>query len=44
MSPHHEYPIGKQIAAIALIHDVTLVTRKVSDFRGTGVNLKRPFA
>ena len=44
MSPHHEHPIDKQIAAIALIHDLTVVTRNVTDFRGTGVNLKNPFA
>jgi predicted nucleic acid-binding protein len=44
MSPHHEHPIDKQIAAIALIHDLTVVTRNVNDFRGSGVNLKNPFA
>ncbi len=44
MSPHHEHPIDKQIAAIALIHDLTVVTRNVSDFRGTGVSLNNPFA
>jgi len=43
MSPHHQHPIDKQIAAIALIHDLTVVTRNVSDFRGTGVRLKNPF-
>jgi len=44
MSPHHEHPIDKQIAAIALIHDLTVVTRNVDDFHGTGVGLKNPFA
>jgi predicted nucleic acid-binding protein len=44
MSPHHEHPIDKQIAAIALIHDLTVVTRNVNDFRGTGVSLNNPFA
>lgn len=44
MSPHHEHPIDKQIAAIALIHDLTVVTRNVDDFRGTGVGLSNPFA
>jgi len=44
MSPHHEHSIDKQIVAIALIHDLTVVTRNVKDFRGTGVNLKNPFA
>ncbi len=43
MSPHHQHPIDKQIAAIALIHDLTVITRNVDDFRGTGVNLKNPF-
>jgi predicted nucleic acid-binding protein len=44
MSPHPEHPIDKQIAAIALIHDLTVVTRNVDDFRGTGVEIKNPFA
>jgi len=44
MSPHPEHPIDKQIAAIALIHDLTVVTRNVDDFRGTGVGLNNPFA
>jgi toxin FitB len=43
MSPHPQHPIDKQIAAIALIHDLTLVTRNVDDFRGTGVEIKNPF-
>ncbi len=43
MSPHHEHPIDKQIAAIALIHDLTVVTRNTEDFRGTGAKLKNPF-
>ncbi len=43
MSPRHEHPVDKQIAAIALIHDLTVVTRNVDDFRGTGVRLQNPF-
>jgi predicted nucleic acid-binding protein len=43
MSPHHEHPIDKQIAAIALIHDLTVVTRNVDDFRGTGTKTSNPF-
>lgn len=43
MSPHPQHPIDKQIAAIALIHDMTVVTRNVEDFKGTGVRLKNPF-
>lgn len=44
MSPHYQHPIDKQIAAIALIHDLTVVTRNVDDFRGTGVRLNNPFS
>jgi predicted nucleic acid-binding protein len=43
MSPHHEHPIDKQIAAIALIHDLTVVTRNVDDFRGTVTRINNPF-
>lgn len=44
MSPHNQNPIDKQIAAIALIHGQTVVTRNINDFRGTGVELQNPFA
>ena len=44
MSPHHQHPIDKQIAAIALIHDLVVVTRNINDFRGTGVGLNNPFS
>lgn len=43
MSPHPQHPIDKQIAAIALIHNLTVVTRNIDDFRGTGVGLINPF-
>ncbi|MDO8350510.1 MAG: type II toxin-antitoxin system VapC family toxin [Gallionella sp.] len=43
MSPHPEHPIDKQIAAIALIHDLVVVTRNVDDFHGTGVEIVNPF-
>lgn len=43
MSPHPQHPIDKQIAAIALIHDLTVVTRNVDDFSGLGVRLDNPF-
>ena len=43
MSPHRAHPIDKQIAAIALIHDLTVVTRNVDDFRGTGTRIRKSF-
>ncbi|HSW05626.1 type II toxin-antitoxin system VapC family toxin [Aquabacterium sp.] len=42
--PHHESAIDKQIAATALIHDLTLVTRNRQDFAGMGVRLINPFS
>ena len=44
MSPHPEHPIDKQIAAIALIHDLTVITRNDDDFRGTGARTSNPFS
>ncbi len=41
-NPGHE--LDKQIAAVALINDLTLVTRNTSDFQGTGVMLRNPFS
>lgn len=43
MSPNHQHPIDKQIAAIALIYDLKVVTRNLEDFQGTGVELVNPF-
>lgn len=43
MSPHATHPIDKQIAAIALIHGLDVVTRNVDDFSATGVHLLNPF-
>ena len=40
-SPAHE--LDKQIAATALIHGLTVVTRNVADFTGTTVDLLNPF-
>ena len=41
--PHPENPLDKQIAATALIYDLTLVTRNVRHFAATGVKLLDPF-
>lgn len=41
--PHPENALDKQIAATALIHDLTLVTRNLKHFDGTGVNSLNPF-
>lgn len=43
MSPDPAHPVDKQIAAIALIHDLTVVTRNTADFAGTGVRSHDPF-
>jgi predicted nucleic acid-binding protein len=39
----HAHPIDKQIAAIALIYDLTVVTHNVDDFRSTGAAYKKSF-
>ncbi|AMP05637.1 type II toxin-antitoxin system VapC family toxin [Collimonas pratensis] len=44
MSADNQHPIDKQIAAIALIHSMTVVTRNTGDFIGTGVDLINPFS
>jgi toxin FitB len=41
--PHPQNALDKQIAATALTCGLTLVTRNVSDFTGTGVTLLNPF-
>lgn len=41
--PHPEHELDKQIAAIAWVHDLTVVTRNGANFSGTGVSLKNPF-
>ena len=44
MSPQRQQPVVKQIAAIALIHDLTVVTRNTADFQGTGARVHNPFS
>jgi predicted nucleic acid-binding protein len=43
MAPNNQNPVDKQIAAIALAYDLTVVTRNTDDFAGTGVRLLNPF-
>ena len=42
--PHPEHAIDKQLAATALIYDLTLVTRNVADFAGIDMRLLNPFS
>lgn len=41
--PNYENLLDKQIAATALIYDLTVVTRNINDFKGCGVKLLNPF-
>jgi predicted nucleic acid-binding protein len=42
--PNPENPLDKQIAATALIHDLTVVTRNTEHYAPTGAQLLNPFA
>ena len=41
--PHPEHELDKQIAAIALVNDLTVVTRNTPHFESTGTRLVNPF-
>jgi toxin FitB len=41
--PHAESLLDKQIAATALIHDLTVVTRNTAHFESTGAKVLNPF-
>ena len=41
--PNPEHELDKQIAAIALVNSLTVVTRNASHFSGTGVAVLNPF-
>lgn len=43
MASHNQHPIDKQIASIALIHGLDIVTRNSNDFAATGVKVINPF-
>jgi len=43
-APHHENALDKLIAATALIHNLTVVTRDHKDFEKTGVRVLDPFS
>jgi toxin FitB len=42
-APHAEPALDKLIAATAIVHDLTVVTRNVKDFEGTKVKVLNPF-
>lgn len=42
--PHYENALDKQIAATALVNNLTVVTRNIEDFASSNVELLNPFA
>jgi predicted nucleic acid-binding protein len=42
--PNPDHSIDKQVAAIALVNDLTIVTRNTADFEGTGARVMNPFS
>lgn len=43
MASQNQHPVDKQIASIAIIYGINIVTRNISDFAGTGATLINPF-
>jgi predicted nucleic acid-binding protein len=43
MGVNDQHTVDRQIAAIALVYDLTVVTRNTGHFAGTGVRLLNPF-
>jgi hypothetical protein len=43
MAPNNQNAVDKQIAAIALVYNLTVITRNTNDFAGTGARLLNPF-
>ncbi len=43
MGANDQYIVDRQIAAIALVYDLTVATRNTAHFAGTGVRLLNPF-
>jgi hypothetical protein len=44
MGVNDQHVVDRQIAAIALVYDLTVVTRNTSHFQDTGARLLNPFA
>jgi len=42
--PKEQYPIDKLIAATAIVHELTLVTRNIRDFKDYGLHILNPFS
>jgi hypothetical protein len=42
--PNPDHAVDNQITAIALVNDLTIVTRNVADFEGSGVRVTEPLS